>query len=140
MTIKEAIHTLLHSEGEKDEEKAKQARHMGIDALEEISKRYPRCENCGNEINKLELTFVRQDGRKENGVFPLRDVRNSGSLSLVANNVMIKNVGKPEGVRCPHCKKVPFEDMEVHIYPCTLILCTAPSLIETKEPKCTNKK
>ena len=140
MTIKEAIHTLLHSEGEKDEEKAKQARHMGIDALEEISKRYPRCKNCDNEINKLELTFVRQDGRKENGVFPLRDVWDSGSLSLVANNVMIKNVGKPEGVRCPHCKKVPFEDMEVHIYPCTRILCTAPSLIETKEPKCTNKK
>lgn len=35
MTIKEAIHTLYHGNSEKDEEKAKQARSMGIDALYE---------------------------------------------------------------------------------------------------------
>lgn len=124
MTIKEAIHTLLRGECEKDAGKAKEARG-DIDALEEISKRYLRCESCGNEIDKIELTFARQDGRKESGTFPLHDWNATG-FHFDVNNAMINNVGKPEVVRCPHCKKTPFGDMKVSVCQCTRIVCTLP--------------
>lgn len=126
MTIKEAIHTLLHSEGEKDAGKAKEARSMGIDALIEISKKYPLCESCGNELNEFEITFARHDGKKETGTFRIRDDWNGKRFSLVVNNMMIKNAGNPVSVRCPHCKKAPFRDMKVNLYPCTIVGCTLP--------------
>lgn len=137
MTIERAIEILNpeHREQYDSIETVNEACRMGMEALEKTKPRRLHCENCGREIEKIDVSFAKPGGAETTHRIAVFYAGNNTFYFQINNRL---KEGKQKSIRCPHCGEYPFKTFVVNTHEITRTICSMP--VETKEQKCTNKK
>lgn len=77
-----------------------------------------KCENCGKELECIEINDFQRDGSDAWCEYPVFEHENGAYLDATQNwtGWEMSDEEMVESVRCPHCKKFPFRDHEIQTY------------------------
>lgn len=88
-----------------------------------------KCENCGKEIEYINLDFFNYDGSDDYCEVPFYTDGVSDNIIMDVNSdwtgYELSEEEQMETIVCPCCKKFPFKHKEVQVYNIVRVVCFA---------------
>lgn len=85
-----------------------------------------KCENCGKEIDSVQLDIFNYDGSDSFYELPISEEdEDAVVIDTTANwcGYGLSDEERAENIRCPYCKKFPFHGNEVQEYEILRLVC-----------------